>query len=68
MVKFIHNKRDFNKNVLLRKVDEYKELSLYNCGLKGWPSFPKDWFYVKDFHQQIKSKCGEDKTKTLSFA
>lgn len=65
MVKFIHNKRYLDIRILLRKVLKNKDPSFYYCGLKDWPIVFKCWFDVKDFHQQIKSKCDKDKWKTI---
>lgn len=55
----------YNKNILLRKVLKSKESSFYYFRLKDKPLFPKCWLYIKDFHQQIKSKCDQDKLKAI---
>ena len=63
LIRFIHNKRYFNKDVLLRKLLKNKTPSFYYYGLKDRPSVPKCCFYVKDFHQQIKKLTAWDKVK-----
>ena len=63
LIKFVHNKRYFNKDVLLRKLLKNKRPSYYYYGLKDRPLVPKCWFYVKDFHQQIKKLKAWDTVK-----
>lgn len=63
LIRFIHNKSYFNKDVLLRKLLKNKRPSFYYYGLKDRPSVPKCCFYVKDFHQQIKKLKAWDKVK-----